>query len=149
MSFTHSVNVTLYAEYTIPNIERILLRGQNQLGFIYEDNILDQEIHDPQKIDPREAAQKIMQAYELNLDLGSRVKTILKEDPRTKQTNLWFNESVQLWFNTGDAGYLRVSMGAFNNEKENDYGIDFDHYIRLCLDLCLDFPIIELSTSTI
>lgn len=137
MSIVYSIEVKLDVSYSKDIVCKILAKGKNK-GFIYYDKIINQDIDNPLPILPEEAAVKLIQAQELLLDLGPRVLTILGGD-----------DNASLWFYKNDDGTINIDMGAFGCPRKKGNYIDFSYYIRMMLDLCDDFPIIELKTNMI
>ena len=138
MSMYYSIEMKLHAECNEKNVETILEKGA-QKGFRYYDEI--GEVRDsPGILDSKTTAQKIIKAQVNKPELGPCVHTIL--DVATY-------ENAFLWFQQSDDGYLAFHMGAFGCPKKKGYFIDFAYYIRLCLDLCEDFPVLELKTTMI
>lgn len=138
MSILYSISITLDAEYNNITIRNILEKGRAK-GFIYYDNILDQYNDNPSTIQPEDAAHKLIQAQELSLELGPRILTILDQD----------GDNASIWFYKKDNYTIEVDISAFGCPRRKGMFLDFAYYIRMLLDLCEDFPVMELKTDMI
>jgi len=138
MSMDYAIAIKLHTECNENNITAILEKGA-QKGFRYYDEIGEMQ-ENPNILDVRTTAKKIIKAQENKPELGPCVYTIL---------DIATYENAFLWFQQSDDGYLMFRMAAFGCPKKKGYFIDFAYYIRLCLDLCEDFPVLELKTTMI
>jgi len=139
MSIQYYVNLKLNALYKHENIKKILQRGIDQ-GFCYYDHILGERYGESPILDVDQAVNKVIKAYEDNLEGGPCVYTKINE---TTYGYLYFFEIEELLeFSLGDFGLTHKKYF-----EEDVYHIDFDYYIRMALDLCKDFAIQELKTE--
>ena len=131
----YSISIKLHAECNKDNIAKILERGA-QKGFRYYDEIGEIKTGSQELLDTKTIAQKIIDAHVTKPEYGPWVKTILEGD-----------SSAFLGFRKTDDGFLEIDMGGIGCAKKKIYFIDFDYYIRMCLDLCTDFQILEVRTT--
>jgi hypothetical protein len=138
MSNIYSIDIKLATECNKDNIATILEKGA-QKGFKYYDEI--GEIKEtPGILDAKQVAQKIIKAYVIKPEYGPCASTTLDGG---------YDTNAGFWFYKLDDGCLEFHMGDFGCPKKKGYFIDFAYYIRLCLELCEDFPILELKTTMI
>jgi len=135
VSIVYSIEITLDVAYTSENIAKILELGQKK-GFIYYDDILDNTSEKLHRINAPEAAKKIIENFNLQLEEGPAVLTILEN-----------SSSAHLWFNKNNDNGLDFSIGTFNCPRKKGSYIDFAYYIRMALDLCEDFSIFGVQTN--
>jgi len=136
MSMDYSIAIKLHTECNEENVEAILENGTRK-GFRYYDQI--GEVRDtPDILDARQVAKKIIEAHDTKPEFGPCVYTML--DTTTY-------DNAYLWFYEVDDGFLEFQMGSFGSPKKKDIFIDFDYYIRMCLDLCKNFQILEVRTT--
>ena len=133
MSLSYVIKIKLDALYTEENIKKILERGAFK-GFIYYDQITFEKYSDIPVINPKQAAHKIMNAYKAKKE--PVVYTTLDKE---LEADFWFYETADEWleFQVNGAGIIK-----------KDFYIDFAYYIRLFLDLCDDFCVLELRTES-
>lgn len=137
MSKYYSIEIKLQAECNEDNI-RVILEAGTQRGFWYYDEIGETKPGKPPLLNARITAQKIIEAHTIKPEYGPGVHTLMTNNP---------DENVGLWFYKADDGFLEFHMGAFGSPKKKDMFIDWDYYIRMCLDLCKDFQIMEVRTT--
>jgi len=137
MNIDYSIKIKLHVECKEENIKKILVRGEQQ-GFKYYDHVMGVQYSEASILDARGATQKIIKAYKDKPEDGPCVYTILNSTTET---------CAFLWFYKSDDGLLEFQMGAIGCPKKKDMFIDFDYYIRMCLDLCKDFQILEVRTT--
>jgi len=140
MSKIYSINIKLMAESDKDNIAKVLARGA-QKGFKYFDNIGEETYDNMLIIDAQKAAQKLVESYQTKPELGPCVFTHMPDpdDPAGF-------DDVRLWFDKANDGWLEFDMG-FGAPKKKTYYIDFDYYLRICLDLVQDFQILEIHAT--
>ncbi len=140
MSIQHAVSVILNGHYKKENIQNILQKGISK-GFIYYDHILGERYEESPVLDAERAAEKVIKALKEDTDGGPSVYTHFDDN------------NGFLFFYKFEDQLIEFRIGSFGSPirkdfKDNVYSIDFDHYIRMVLDLCKDFAIIKLETES-
>ncbi len=135
MSKDYSIKITLETAFNEFNIQKILKKGSNK-GFKYYDHVWGERYENSPLLDAAGATQKIIKARINNLEEGPCVYSVLEKD-----------SNAHFYFYESEDGYLEFHIGAFGCPKKKGYWIDFAYYIRMFLDLCEDFPILELKTT--
>ena len=141
MSTQYFIDLKLNASYNEETIGHILQHGE-MLGFSYYD--ASKGIGTDSIIPSAKDATKIfIKSIEDKYEDGSILRVKVDD-----------NTYAFLNFYKSEEGWFTVSLGGFGSPKRKDfegsvYHIDFDHYIRLALDLCKDFAIVELKTETL
>lgn len=138
MSIQHFVNIKVNAIYAKENIRAILENGSKK-GMKYKDDSSGQHVN----LGVDQAADTIINAFESNAEYGPLVSVIIEEN----------DCAAILSFYKSDEGYLEMHFGGFGSPIRKDFNgnmrfIDFDHYIRMALDLCKDFAIVKLETES-
>ena len=136
MSRIYLIKTTLDVLYSEEAIERVLERGivVSLRYYDHQDGVIDDL---PLAFDLKGAVRKIID-YDLGEEgCGPSIYVICEH-----------GEFI-LWCYKTDCGQLSVSIGSFSGPKEKDGSFDFAYYIRLLLDLCDDFAILSLKTTTI
>lgn len=142
MSISHYIDLKLRAPYNKGNIKQILQRGTKN-GFCYFDHSLGERYTNAPVLDDEGAANKVLKAFKEKAEDGPCVFT------KIEQENFGY-----LCFRETEDGYLEFSFGGFSSPQKKSFKdshthIDFSFYIKLCLDLCQDFAIIESKTESI
>lgn len=130
----YGIAIKLDTNYKKESILKILERGKLK-GFIYYDQINYEKYIDTPIINSIETANKIMAAYEKNIDGGPAVFSLLEGD-----TN------ATLWFYNRE-GVLEFFAGSLGCPKKKGFYIDFAYYTKMFLDLVEDFPVLEIKTE--
>lgn len=130
MSTDYSIKFKLHASYNEANIEKVLRRGTEK-SFTYYDHVLGERYEESPVLNAKQAAKKIVDAYNDKLEGGPCVYTSFDK-----------GSIAFIWFYKSDDGWLELYIGGFGNIKKKEYFMDFNYYIRLFLDLCVDFVIV-------
>lgn len=133
MSISFGINIKIMADYNEKNIKTILENGL-QKKFVYFSH--NPESVDNEKIDITTATDNIIHAYQTNYEYGPAVYVFLTQD-----------STASLWFYKTNEGYILFSIGAFSGAQKKDSLLDFGYYVPLFLELCNEFPIIEVKTD--
>jgi len=135
MSMDYVIKIKMDASYDKINIYKILERGALK-KFVYYDQVFGELYKDASKINAESAANKIITAYDNKTEGGPAVFTLIDSE-----------SDVHLWFYKSESGWLEFCIGSFGLPKKKGYYIDFAYYLRMFLDLCEDFPILEVKAE--
>lgn len=138
MSRDYTIEIILDEPTTEETIRKILLRGE-KYHIEYIDQSTSESLTTTKK---RLSLEKAVQEISLGLkdpeDIENLPVIAMKID----------DSYCLLVFGKPDV-YTTISLGIYGNiwmKNSGQKNIDFDRYIRLLLDLCQDFPIVELKT---
>ncbi|MDR3549891.1 MAG: hypothetical protein P4L31_00620 [Candidatus Babeliales bacterium] len=141
MSIQYYIDLKLNATYSKENIIKILQQGLKR-DLCYYDHILGERYENSPTLNAEQAANKVIKALEENIDGGPCVYAKIEE------TNGFLS------FYKSEDGWFEFRIGGFGSPNKKDfldgvYYIDFDYYIRMALDLCKGFAIVELKTDAL
>ena len=134
MSNSYSIEIKLDALYDKENISEILERGIRK-GFIYYDHEAGVRYLNAPILNASSAAEKVIKDLNEKSEYGPNVYALIEPE---NSAHLYFYETE---------GSIEFHVGVFSYPRKKGYYIDFDHYIRMFLDIVEDFPILELKTN--
>ncbi len=137
MGLHYFVTTTLNTEYTQKNINSLIIRADS-FGFVYYDQFFVIGHEEPRIVDIKEAVHKIIYAYKNNLDEGPCVYAKFEDN----YMHLWFEKSKK-------NNFLEVTLSVSTFWERDFEGHEFKdlyRYLRLLLELCNNYSIINLYT---
>lgn len=135
MTRDYEIRFRLNANYSETNIISILKKGTIK-NFIYFDYEIAKLYADAPIINAQGAARKVINALQQNTEGGPAVYVCLES-----------STYAHLWFYKTDENLLEFVVGVFSSPKMKEDSIDFAYYIRMFLDLCDDFALLEVRAK--